>query len=156
MIKNKLLSVFVFATASVAAVAQSPINGFMQGKGKGNVVVSYGMEKYDEVYLVPKLVKGVPVFRDVDVSSASLFATYGITDKLDVVVSLPFITAKGNASEAVLQNLGFENERSGIQDVSAFLKFNPFDINIGSSNLKLIGALGVRTPVGDYKVDEGL
>ncbi len=156
MIKNKLLSVFAFATVSVAATAQSPVNGFMQGKGKGNVVVSYGMEKYDEVYLVPKLVKGVPVFNDVKVNSASLYATYGITDKLDIVVSLPFITATGNASEAVLKNLNYENERSGIQDVSAFLKFNPFDINIGSSNLKLIGALGVKTPVGNYEVNEGL
>ena len=156
MIKNKLLSVFVFAAVNVAVSAQSPVNGFMQGKGKGNVVVSYGMESYDEVYLVPKKVNGVPVFRDVNVTSASLFATYGITDQFDVVVSLPFITATGNASEAVLQNLNFENERSGIQDVSVFLKFNPFDINIGSSNLKLIGAVGVKTPVGDYKVDEGL
>ena len=156
MIKNKLLSVFAIATVSVAATAQSPVNGFMQGKGKGNVVVSYGMEKYDEVYLVPKLVKGVPVFNDVKVNSASLYATYGITDKLDIVVSLPFITATGNASEAVLKNLNYENERSGIQDVSAFLKFNPFDINIGSSNLKLIGALGVKTPVGNYEVNEGL
>ena len=156
MIKNKLLSVFVFAAVTVAVSAQSPVNGFMQGKGKGNVVVSYGMESYDEVYLVPKKVNGVPVFRDVNVTSASLFATYGITDQFDVVVSLPFITATGNASEAVLQNLNFENERSGIQDVSVFLKFNPFDINIGSSNLKLIGAVGVKTPVGDYKVDEGL
>ena len=156
MIKNKLLSVFVLAAVTVAVSAQSPVNGFMQGKGKGNVVVSYGMESYDEVYLVPKKVNGVPVFRDVNVTSASLFATYGITDQFDVVVSLPFITATGNASEAVLQNLNFENERSGIQDVSVFLKFNPFDINIGSSNLKLIGAVGVKTPVGDYKVDEGL
>ena len=156
MIKNKLLSVFVFAAVTVAVSAQSPVNGFMQGKGKGNVVVSYGMESYDEVYLVPKKVNGVPVFRDVNVTSASLFATYGITDQFDVVVSLPFITATGNASEAVLQNLNFENERSGIQDVSVFLKFNPFDINIGSSNLKLIGAVGVKTPVGDYEVDEGL
>lgn len=156
MIKNKLLSVFVFAAVTVAVSAQSPVNGFMQGKGKGNVVVSYGMESYDEVYLVPKKVNGVPVFRDVNVTSASLFATYGITDQFDVVVSLPFITATGNASEAVLQNLNFENERSGIQDVSVFLKFNPFDINIGSSNLKLIGAVGVKTPVGDYEVNEGL
>lgn len=156
MIKNKLLSVFVLATVSVATYAQSPVNGFMQGKGKGNVVVSYGMEKYDEVYLVPKTVNGVPVFGEVEVNSASLYATYGITDKLDIVVSLPYITATGNAPEAVLQNLNFENERSGLQDVSAFLKFNPFDINIGSSNLKIIGAVGVKTPVGDYKVDEGL
>ncbi|WP_310556977.1 hypothetical protein [Flavobacterium sp.] len=156
MIKNKLLSVFVFASFAVTVSAQSPVSGFMQGKGKGNVVVSYGMEKYDKVLLVPKVVDAVPVFRNVDVSSASLYATYGITDQLDIEVSLPFITVTGNASEEVLKNLNFENERSGLQDVSAFLKFNPFDINIGSSNLKLIGALGVKTPVGDYKVDEGL
>jgi hypothetical protein len=41
------------------AFLQSPISGFMQGKGKGNVSLS--SEKYDKVYLVPQETNGVPI-----------------------------------------------------------------------------------------------
>jgi hypothetical protein len=157
MIKKRLLSIIALAIVTTASVtAQSPVDGFMQGKGKGNVVLSYGMEKYDKVFLVPKEVDGVPVFREVEISSAALYATYGITDQLDLVVSLPYVAAEGNASEAVLTNLNFENKRSGLQDFSVFLKFNPFNYNIGSSKLSFTGVLGYKAPAGDYKVDEGL
>lgn len=154
---NKILTVIALATLSSAKmVAQSPLGGFMQGKGNGNVVLSYSAEKYSKVFLVPNQVDGVPVFNDVETTSTSIYATYGISNVLDVVVSLPYISSKGNASDAVLQNLGFQNERSGLQDVSVFLKYNPFYIKLGKSRLRLMGALGVKTPVGGYKVDEGL
>jgi hypothetical protein len=156
MMKNKFLQVLAVALFTASLSAQSPVDGFMQGKGKGNVVVSYAMEKYDKVLLVPKEVDGVPVFNDVKVTSQSIYATYGLLSNLDVVVSLPYITAKGNASEAVLTNLNFQNERKGIQDVSLFLKFNPFNCKVGSSNLSFIGSIGYQAPVGNYRADEGL
>lgn len=156
MIKNKFLQVLAVALFTASLSAQSPVDGFMQGKGKGNIVVSYAMEKYDKVLLVPKEVDGVPVFNDVKVTSQSVYATYGLLNNLDVVVSLPYITAKGNASEAVLTNLNFQNERKGFQDVSLFLKFNPFNCKVGSSNLSFIGSIGYQAPVGNYRADEGL
>lgn len=157
MIKKRFLSVIALAIATTTSVtAQSPVSGFMQGKGNGNIVVSYGTEKYDKVFLVPNEVDGVPVFNKVETTSASLYATYGITSNLDIVVSLPYVQTQGNASNEVLNNLGFENSRKGIQDVSVFLKFNPFNYTIGSSQLSFTGALGVKTPASDYKADEGL
>jgi hypothetical protein len=157
MIKKRLLSVIALAIVTTATVtAQSPVSGFMQGKGKGNIVMSYGMEKYSKVFLVPKEIDGVPVFNEVEISSASVYATYGLTDELDLVVSLPYVSATGNASEAVLTNLNFENKRIGVQDISIFLKLNPFNYNVGSSKLSFIGALGYKAPVGDYRADEGL
>jgi hypothetical protein len=38
-----------------------------------------------------------------------------------VVVVLPYVQAKGNATDQVLTNLNLENERKGLQDVSVFL-----------------------------------
>jgi hypothetical protein len=156
MNQKKLLLVLALGATSIGMMAQSPVGGFMQGRGKGNVVVSYSAEKYSKVFLVPNQVDGVPVFNDVETTSTSVYATYGISNVLDVVFSLPFISSTGNASDAVLNNLGFENKRSGLQDVTVFLKYNPFYIKMGQSRLRLMGALGVKTPVGSYKVDEGL
>ena len=158
MIKKQLLLILAVTTLGYVntVYSQSPISGFMQGKGKGNVSVSYSSEKYDEVYLVPEKSEGVPIFNEVQISSSSLYATYGITDQLDVVLSLPYISAKGDASEEVLTNLNYENKRSGLQDVSVFVKYNPFYFDFGSSTLRIIGALGLKTPLGSYKEDEGL
>lgn len=158
MIKKQLvllLAVTTFGCISTA-FSQSPISGFMQGKGKGNVALSYSSEKYENVFLVPQEVEGVPVFNDVKINSASIYGVYGISDQVDVVMVLPYITATGNASQEVLTNNNFENERKGLQDVSVFVKYSPFYFDFGQSSLRLIGALGLKTPLGDYKVDEGL
>jgi hypothetical protein len=39
-------------------------------------------------------------------------------------MSLPYIAAEGNASQEQLNNLNYSNTRSGVQDVSLFLKYN--------------------------------
>jgi hypothetical protein len=37
-----------------------------------------------------------------------------------------------------------------------YLKYNPYFHNFGKSSLRLIGALGLKNPVGNYRADEGL
>jgi hypothetical protein len=157
MIKQQLLLILAVTTLGCVntAFSQSPISGFMQGKGKGNVSISHSYEKYDKVYFIPQEVTGVPVFNEVEVYSTSIYATYGISDKVDVVVVLPYISSKGNATEEVLTNLNLKNEQKGLQDVSVFVKYSPFNFDFGSSSLRLIGALGLKTPLSDYKVDAG-
>lgn len=137
-------------------LAQSPVSGFMKNKGDGAAVVSYSYEKYDKVFLVPAEVDGVPVFNEVSVSSISLYGEFGITDNFDVVVNVPYIKAEGNASEQVLANNGFENERKGIQDLQVYGKYRFKSFGFEKSNLDLIGALGLQTPLGDYKANEGV
>lgn len=157
MIKKQLLFILAVTTFGYVntAQAQSPISGFMQGKGKGNVSISFSSEKYDEVYFIPEKVDGVPVFNETKITSTSLYATYGISDQVDVVVVLPYVKARGNATQEVLTNLDLENERKGLQDVSVYVKYSPFNFNFGESSLRLIGAIGLKTPLSDYKVEEG-
>ncbi len=152
----KILLLLSFLCSIGLVKAQSPISGFMQNKGNGSLVISQNYEYYDEVYLVPKKVNGVPIFNNVTIRSTSFYGTYGITDKLNLVVNLPYVSAEGSASPQVLKNLNFENKREGLQDVSAYLKYNAFSSAMADGNLNLVGALGIQTPVGDYKVNEGL
>src|SRR5687768_17162803 len=89
------LTLALFTTAG--ANAQSLVSGFMAGKGHGSVVISGTTEQYKNVFLVPEKVKGVPIFEEVRVSSLNLYGTYGLTDKIDAILSIPFIRSEGKA-----------------------------------------------------------
>ena len=84
----KLSAAICIAALPTLLTAQTPISGFMQGKGKGNVVVSYSTESYDQVFLVPKKIDGVPVFNKVTVQSTSLYSTVGLSNKVDLQFNL--------------------------------------------------------------------
>lgn len=139
-----------------SAMAQSPVSGFMKKKGEGSVVLNQFRESYEKVFLVPAEIDGVPVFNEVSITSTSLYGEYGISDRFNVIVNLPYVKAEGNASEAVLQNNGFENERSGIQDIKIYGKYSFLSKEIGTNKLDILGSLGLETPLGNYSADEGL
>lgn len=151
---NFITSLCLFFPAII--LAQSPVSGFMKNKGEGAAVVSYSYEKYDKVFLVPSELDGVPIFNEISTSSLSFYGEYGISDNFDVVVNVPYIKAEGDASQQVLDNNGFENERKGVQDLKVFGKYRFKSFAFEKSSLDLIGALGIQTPLGDYKVNDGL
>ena len=66
----------------ITAYSQSPVSGFMKEKGQASVVLSYAAEQYDKVYFVPSTNDAVPIFRDVKIASQSLYAEYGVTNKI--------------------------------------------------------------------------
>ncbi|GAA4388213.1 hypothetical protein [Hymenobacter koreensis] len=133
------------------AQAQSLVSGFMVGKGHGSVAFTGTAERYKNVYLVPEKVEGVPVFQEIQVSSVSVYTTYGISNKVEAIVSLPYIKSEGKGN-----NEGFTNSRSGLQDITGLLKFKTFSTEVGSSVLDLLGVVGVSTPASNYQSNVGL
>ncbi|MCB2407739.1 hypothetical protein [Hymenobacter lucidus] len=131
--------------------AQSLVSGFMVGKGHGSVSFTGTAERYKSVFLVPEKVDEVPVFQEIRVSSVSVYTTYGISDKIEAVVSLPYISSEGKGN-----GQGYTNSRSGLQDVSGLLKFKAFSTTIGYSVLDLLGVVGVSTPASNYQSNKGL
>lgn len=162
-ISTLLLSTILLAGTTSALHAQGLVSGFMAGKGHGSLVVSGTTERYSNVYLAPELVRGVPVFNEVRVNSLNLYGTYGLTDKIDAVVSLPYIQSKGQAFGATIEDLnktnpndGFVNTRQGLQDITALLKFKSYSREIGSSIIDLLGVVSFSTPVSNYETNTGL
>lgn len=156
------LGTFLLTAATHSIQAQSLVSGFMAGKRHGSVVVSGTAERYTNVYLAPDKVDGVPVFQEVRVSSLNLYATYGISDKIDAVLSLPYIQSKGKADGSVITDLnslystqGYTNVRQGLQDITGLLKFKSFSREIGSSVLDLLGTVSFSTPISDYQSNVG-
>jgi hypothetical protein len=64
---------------------------------------SFSSEKYNEVYFIPEKVDGVPVLMKQKYQITSIYATYGISNQVEVVFVLPYITARGNATQEVLK-----------------------------------------------------
>lgn len=151
----QILTIFLLFVSHFA-FAQSPVNGFMQRKGHGSVVLSHNFESYNSVFLVPKKITGVPIFNDIKVNSTSVYTTYGLSDKLNLVLNVPYIKAEGAASEQVLKNLNYTNTQSGLQDVSIYVKYKALTVESDKRTFNLVGAVGVKTPLGDYSVDDGL
>ena len=150
------------AGSAPLAQAQGLASGFMAGKGHGSVVVSGTAERYTNVYLAPDKIEGVPIFREVRINSLNLYATYGFSDKVDVVLALPYIQSKGQADGAVIDDLralyataGYTNVRQGLQDATGLLKFKAYSREVRGAILDLLGAVSVSTPVSDYQTNTG-
>jgi hypothetical protein len=73
------------------------------------------------VYLVPQETDGVPIFNEVKLNST--VCNYGLSDQLDVVMSLPYISAEGNASQEQLNNLTIQTLEAEFK-MYLYLKYN--------------------------------
>jgi hypothetical protein len=156
------LATFLLLGSASAGRAQAIVSGFMAGKGHGSVSLSGTTERYSSVFLAPEKIDVVPIFQEVRVNSLNLYATYGLTDKIDAIVSLPFIQSKGRAPGTVINDLhalysdqGYTNVRQGLQDVNALLKFKVYSREIGSSILDLLGVVSFSTPLSNYQTNTG-
>ncbi len=76
----------------------------------------------------------------------AVMGAYGLTNKLNVMFSLPYVTTK--ASAGTLTGL------KGVQDLSLMLKWMPYSFKFGSNDkLTLYGVGRVSLPVTDYVAD---
>ena len=75
----------------------------------------------------------------------ALMANYGITDNLNIIAGLPYVTTKASAGQL--------HPMQGLQDVSLWVKWQALDKMIGKGELALIAIGGFSTPVSNYAVD---
>jgi len=131
-----------FSLLPIIASGQGLVDGFMRGQGKLDVALSGSYESYEEFWKGTTLVKE-PNLGKISTSSINLYAAYGITDFLDVVVAAPFVSTSPNA--------GYWSDQSGVQDVSAALKLRALQASIpGIGKLDLLAAAGIALPTHSY------
>lgn len=126
-----LVSLLILFSGSFSA--QGALDGYMKGKGHLDIAPSFsfmrardfagtGGEKYDIPY---------------NGNLLSVFAAYGITDRLDVVVSIPYI---------------FTSTQRGLQDGGFYAKYRLVNARLGEkSKLSLIAGTGVSLPLSSYE-----
>ena len=69
-----------------------------------------------------------------------VMGNYGISRKLNALFSVPYVKTKASA--------GTLHGMDGIQDLSLFLKWRPFQKKLGDGRLSLFGIAGVSFPLG--------
>jgi hypothetical protein len=116
------------------------LNGFLPGRGQGDVALSYTTEGYDEFWVGETKVSD-PGVGEVEIKSFSLWLQWGLTDNLAVVANLPHVDAGSDGLG------GFED--SGLQDLTALLKFR----FLASGPHSLTGAAGVRAAAQNYEAN---
>ena len=117
--------------------AQGPVDGFMKKKKEFSLGFSFSNEKASKLYAGPELGAGSRTTRAI-----SFFGIYGITDKLNVQVGIPYLNV----------NKGAE---SGLQDGSVYLKYNFLTKENKFGEFKAMAALGFIQPLSQYQVNGG-
>lgn len=117
-------------------LAQPAVDGFMKGKGMMDIVPGFSFESYSNYY--GSLNETTPIQRST--MALSLFSAAGLTNWLDIQVSVPYISTKP--------------EFSGLQDFSSYLKFSILNKGFESgSSLRVMLTGGVSFPMSDYNTE---
>ena len=81
----------------------------------------------------------------VSTQMVGIMGNYGISSKLNVLFGIPYIQTKASA--------GTLHGQKGVQDLSLWLKYMPFEKQVGGGTLSLYGAGGISFPVTNYVAD---
>lgn len=134
-----------FLVAAVAGRGQDIVDGFTRGAGNTDVAITFLNESYDQFWVGDQEMDLPPPLGSISVNSLNIFAAHGITDNLDVVASLPWISASADGDGSG------PPDRSGLQDGTIMLHWRPIHANLGGgTSLDFSTGLGVSGPLSDY------
>jgi hypothetical protein len=126
--------ILFFITVPIS-FSQGPIDGYLKGKGNLDVAIGMSFSRAKNYYGANNQAFDLPY----SVEMLSLFAQYGLGDKIDMVFSLPFI---------------FGKEENKFQDLGLHLKYKPFEINFNNgANWSQLFSAGFSFPASNYRPD---
>jgi hypothetical protein len=135
-----------FAVAFAAPVwSQTIEDGVMMGKGQLFTGVVYSHDTWDE-YWEGGLKRDNGNIGTLETQSNTVFANYGITDRLNVIGHVPYVWTQ--ASQGVLAGM------SGVQDLTLAAKFRAIhapDTALGT--ISAFAVLSAGIPLTDYAFD---
>ncbi|MEO8620742.1 MAG: hypothetical protein ABI625_06740 [bacterium] len=146
MMLSRTLGTFVLvATSSLSAVAQGPADGFMLPKRAMSVGVVYAHDSWDQ-YWEGTLKRRNGNIGSVATQSVTWVGAYGITDRLGVMATLPYIWT--HASQGVL------SDASGVQDLTFAAKYRLLSAeSAGHGAVNAFVAAAAAVPVSNYTPD---
>ena len=136
--------VLVLSLAPSTMHAQGLVSGWMQGKGRTAAALTGFTEAYSRYYVGQQQTDN-PQLGIITASGVTLYLGAGITDWLDVVVNVPYVSASSSG--------GQWETVTGMQDLQAGLKIRPLSTMIDESRLDVIVGGVYSTPISNYTPD---
>ena len=124
--------------------AQTDIDAIMMSKKNFCVGAVYQHSSWDE-YWEGTFKRTNLNMGTVSTQSLAIMGNYGITDKLNVLFNLPYVTTKASA--------GTLKGQEGVQDLSLTLKYMPVEKTVGNNTYSLYVLGSYSTPLTDYAAD---
>jgi hypothetical protein len=144
-IKRTCFTVLFIAALQFISKAQTDIDAIMMAKNNFCVGGTYSHSSWKN-YWEGTMKRNNQNLGTVSTNMYSVMGTYGITDKLNFIFGIPYITTKASA--------GTLHSSRGIQDFSAWLKWMPVEKKLNSNSVfSLYGLVGASTPASNYQAD---
>jgi hypothetical protein len=124
--------------------AQTDIDGIMMTKNNFCTGVVYSYSSWKD-YWEGTLKRDNLNLGTVSTRMVAVMGNYGVSDKLNLIFGAPYIKTK--ASAGTLHGL------DGIQDLSLWAKYMPYEKHIGKGDLSVYGLVGVSFPLTNYVAD---
>lgn len=124
--------------------AQTDVDAIMMNKHQFCNGFLYGYSSWDQ-YWEGTLKRSNENIGTVSTQSVMYMATYGITDKLNVIAGAPYVWTKASA--------GTLHGMKGVQDLSLFVKWKPVSKSFGKNKISLFAIGGFSTPLSNYVID---
>ena len=121
--KRNLITCLLLFALQLASKAQTDIDALMMAKNNFCVGGTYSHSSWEN-YWEGTLKRDNQNLGKVSTNMFSIMGNYGITNKLNVLFGLPYITTKASA--------GTLHGSNGIQDFSAWLKWMPIEKKLNS------------------------
>lgn len=138
-----ILSIF-FSLLSITAMAQTDADAIMMEKNNFCTGAMYNYSSWKD-YWEGTFKRNNANLGTVSTQMIGVMGNYGISDKLNVLFSIPYVANKASAGQL--------HKMNGVQDLSLWIKYMPFEKKVGPGVLSLYGVVGYSFPVTNYTAD---
>ncbi|MFE3871331.1 hypothetical protein ACFX5F_08840 [Flavobacterium sp. ZS1P70] len=124
--------------------AQTEIDGIMMSKNNFCFGAVYQYSSWNE-YWEGTFKRENLNLGTVSTKSVGIMGNYGITDKLNILFSVPYVETKASA--------GTMGGQKGLQDLSLTIKYMPIEKTIGKATYSFYVLGSFSTPISNYSAD---
>ena len=127
-----------------ASLAQTPNDGLMMAERNWCSMLQYSHSSWSEYWEGPNRRINENI-GSITTQSVMFMTNYGISDRLNVMAGLPYIWTDSDIS--------YLNGQKGIQDLSVWVKYQPYEHYFNSSVFRVQVTGGLSTPISNYVPD---
>jgi hypothetical protein len=140
----KKIAFCLACVGALTASAQTPTDGLMMKKGENCSVLAYSNSTWENYWEGEKK-RNNPNLGKFTAENVTFMSALGITDKLNVIVGLPYVQTSASVSYLAGQQ--------GFQDVSLWLKYRLLEKESSAGTLRVFATGGASVPTNNYVAD---